>query len=124
VRKRYQEGQPPCNLKFRSNVMKKVLGRCNNHVQEVYLTELSDSERVRELMISTFDNYVIQRALATAIHIQAVKLVDSQVYRGLWFCYCCNICSCWKKRAIWDGIGGRDFVVIYGNETGATLNKV
>lgn len=63
--------------KFSSNVMEKCLDRCTDRVREVYLTELSDSERIRELMMDPFGNYVIQRALAVATHAQAVKLVDA-----------------------------------------------
>jgi len=63
--------------KFSSNVMEKCLDRCTDRVREVYLTELSDSERIRELMMDPFGNYVIQRALAVATHAQAVLLVDA-----------------------------------------------
>jgi len=45
--------------KFRSNVMEKCLDRCTDCVREVYLTELSNSERIRELMMDPFGNYVI-----------------------------------------------------------------
>ena len=63
--------------KFSSNVMEKCLERCTDRVKEHYLAELSDTERVRELMMDPFGNYVIQRALSVATHAQAVRLVES-----------------------------------------------
>lgn len=63
--------------KFSSNVMEKCLERCTDKVRELYLTELSDSERIRELMMDPFGNYVIQRALAVSTHAQAVQLVEA-----------------------------------------------
>ncbi len=63
--------------KFSSNVMEKCLERCTDRVRESYLEELSDQERIRELMMDPFGNYVIQRALAVASHTQALKLVDA-----------------------------------------------
>jgi Pumilio-family RNA binding repeat len=52
--------------KFSSNVMEKCLERCTDRVKEQYLHELSDTDRVRELMMDPFGNYVIQRALSVA----------------------------------------------------------
>ncbi len=63
--------------KFSSNVMEKCLERCTDRVKEHYLNELSDSERIRELMMDPFGNYVIQRALSVATHAQAVGLVEA-----------------------------------------------
>lgn len=63
--------------KFSSNVMEKCLERCTDKVREAYLEELSDQEKIRELMMDPFGNYVIQRALAVASHTQALKLVDA-----------------------------------------------
>ncbi|CAJ1962413.1 unnamed protein product [Cylindrotheca closterium] len=63
--------------KFSSNVMEKCLERCTDRVKEHYMEELSDSERVRELMMDPFGNYVVQRALSVATHAQAVRLVES-----------------------------------------------
>ena len=63
--------------KFSSNVMEKCLERCTDRVKEQYMQELSDSERVRELMMDPFGNYVVQRALSVATHAQAVRLVES-----------------------------------------------
>lgn len=63
--------------KFSSNVMEKCLERCTDKVREHYLAELSDSERIRELMMDPFGNYVIQRALAVSTHAQAVNLVEA-----------------------------------------------
>ena len=63
--------------KFSSNVMEKCLERCTDHVKECYLQELSDPERIRELMIDPFGNYVVQRALSVATHAQAVRLVEA-----------------------------------------------
>jgi len=63
--------------KFSSNVMEKCLERCTDKVREMYLSELSDSERIRELMMDPFGNYVIQRALAVSTHAQAVQLVEA-----------------------------------------------
>ena len=63
--------------KFSSNVMEKCLERCSDRVKEAYLLEMSDSERVRELMMDPFGNYVIQRALSVATHVQAIRLVEA-----------------------------------------------
>jgi len=63
--------------KFSSNVMEKCLERCTDKVREAYLEELSDPDRIRELMMDPFGNYVIQRALAVASHSQALTLVDA-----------------------------------------------
>jgi hypothetical protein len=63
--------------KFSSNVMEKCLERCTDHVKEHYLQELSDSERIRELMMDPFGNYVVQRALSVSTHAQAVRLVEA-----------------------------------------------
>jgi Pumilio-family RNA binding repeat len=63
--------------KFSSNVMEKCLERCTDRVKEQYLQELSDPERVRELMMDPFGNYVVQRALSVATHAQAVRLVEA-----------------------------------------------
>ena len=41
------------------------------------MDELSDTERVRELMMDPFGNYVVQRALSVATHAQAIRLVES-----------------------------------------------
>lgn len=63
--------------KFSSNVMEKCLERCTDRVRELYLKELSETDRIRELMTDPFGNYVIQRALAVATHSQAVQLVET-----------------------------------------------
>jgi len=63
--------------KFSSNVMEKCLERCADRVKEHYMQELSDAERVRELMMDPFGNYVVQRALSVATHTQAVRLVEA-----------------------------------------------
>ncbi|KAG7362860.1 Pumilio-family RNA binding repeat protein [Nitzschia inconspicua] len=63
--------------KFSSNVMEKCLERCTDRVKEQYLQELSDTDRVRELMMDPFGNYVVQRALSVATHAQAVRLVEA-----------------------------------------------
>jgi len=63
--------------KFSSNVMEKCLERCTDRVKEHYMQELSDSERIRELMMDPFGNYVVQRALSVATHTQAVRLVET-----------------------------------------------
>jgi Pumilio-family RNA binding repeat len=63
--------------KFSSNVMEKCLERCNDRVKEAYLLEMSDPERVRELMMDPFGNYVIQRAISVATHVQAIRLVEA-----------------------------------------------
>ena len=63
--------------KFSSNVMEKCLERCSDRVKEQYLDELSDSERIRELMMDPFGNYVVQRALSVSTHVQAVRLVEA-----------------------------------------------
>jgi len=41
------------------------------------MQELSDPERIRELMMDPFGNYVVQRALSVATHAQAVRLVEA-----------------------------------------------
>ena len=63
--------------KFSSNVMEKCLERCTDNVKEIYMQELSDTDRVRELMMDPFGNYVVQRALSVATHAQAVRLVEA-----------------------------------------------
>jgi len=63
--------------KFSSNVMEKCLERCTDRVKEHYMQELSDPERIRELMMDPFGNYVVQRALSVATHAQAVRLVEA-----------------------------------------------
>merc|ERR1711966_442800 len=63
--------------KFSSNVMEKCLERCTDRGKEHYMQELSDSERIRELMMDPFGNYVVQRALSVATHTQAVRLVET-----------------------------------------------
>lgn len=63
--------------KFSSNVVEKCLERCTDKVREQYLDELSDPERIRELMMDPFGNYVIQRALSVATHAQANLLVEA-----------------------------------------------
>lgn len=63
--------------KFSSNVMEKCLERCTDRVKEMYLQELSDPERIRELMMDPFGNYVVQRALSVATHTQAIRLVEA-----------------------------------------------
>lgn len=63
--------------KFSSNVMEKCLERCSDRVKEHYMQELSDPERIRELMMDPFGNYVVQRALSVATHAQAVRLVEA-----------------------------------------------
>jgi Pumilio-family RNA binding repeat len=63
--------------KFSSNVMEKCLERCSDQVKEAYLLEMSDPDRVRELMMDPFGNYVIQRAISVATHAQAVRLVEA-----------------------------------------------
>jgi len=63
--------------KFSSNVMEKCLERCADRVKEHYMQELSDPERVRELMMDPFGNYVVQRALSVSTHTQAVRLVEA-----------------------------------------------
>jgi hypothetical protein len=63
--------------KFSSNVMEKCLERCTDRIKEAYLQELSDPERIRELMMDPFGNYVVQRALSVATHAQAVRLVEA-----------------------------------------------
>ena len=63
--------------KFSSNVMEKCLERCTDSVKEMYMQELSDPERIRELMMDPFGNYVVQRALSVATHSQAVRLVEA-----------------------------------------------
>jgi hypothetical protein len=63
--------------KFSSNVMEKCLERCSDRVKEHYLAEMSDPDRIRELMMDPFGNYVVQRALAVATHAQAIRLVEA-----------------------------------------------
>jgi hypothetical protein len=63
--------------KFSSNVMEKCLERCTDQTKEHYMEELSDTNRVRELMMDPFGNYVVQRALSVATHVQAVRLVEA-----------------------------------------------
>jgi hypothetical protein len=63
--------------KFSSNVMEKCLERCTDRTKEYYLQELSDPDRIRELMMDPFGNYVVQRALSVASHAQAVRLVEA-----------------------------------------------
>lgn len=63
--------------KFSSNVMEKCLERCTDRVKELYLHEISDPERIRELMMDPFGNYVVQRALSVAAHAQAIRLVEA-----------------------------------------------
>mmetsp|Transcript_19592 Transcript_19592/g.27564 ORF Transcript_19592/g.27564 Transcript_19592/m.27564 type:complete len:1000 (-) Transcript_19592:257-3256(-) len=63
--------------KFSSNVMEKCLERCTDKIREQYLAEISQSDRIRELMIDPFGNYVIQRALSVASHSQAISLVEA-----------------------------------------------
>ncbi|KAL7579003.1 hypothetical protein ACA910_019047 [Epithemia clementina (nom. ined.)] len=63
--------------KFSSNVMEKCLERCSERVKECYMKEMSDPERVRELMMDPFGNYVVQRALSVATHAQAIRLVEA-----------------------------------------------
>ena len=41
------------------------------------MQELSDPERVMELMMDPFGNYVVQRALSVATHSQAIRLVEA-----------------------------------------------
>jgi len=63
--------------KFSSNVMEKCLERCTDAVKEMYMQELSDPDRIRELMMDPFGNYVVQRALSVATHAQAIRLVEA-----------------------------------------------
>ena len=63
--------------KFSSNVMEKCLERCTDRVREEYLNELNDSDRLRELMMDPFGNYVVQRALSVSTHSQAIRLVET-----------------------------------------------
>jgi len=63
--------------KFSSNVMEKCLERCTDRVREAYLNELNDSDRLRELMMDPFGNYVVQRALSVSTHAQAIRLVET-----------------------------------------------
>lgn len=63
--------------KFSSNVMEKCLERCADGTKELYLHEISDAERIRELMMDPFGNYVVQRALSVATHSQAIRLVEA-----------------------------------------------
>jgi hypothetical protein len=63
--------------KFSSNVMEKCLERCGDRVKESYVTEMCDPDRIRELMMDPFGNYVVQRALSVSTHGQAVRLVEA-----------------------------------------------
>ena len=63
--------------KFSSNVMEKCLERCSDGVKAMYLAEMSDTDRIRELMMDPFGNYVVQRALSVATHDQAIRLVEA-----------------------------------------------
>lgn len=63
--------------KFSSNVMEKCLERCSDRVKELYVQEMSDPDRIRELMMDPFGNYVVQRALSVSSHVQAVLLVEA-----------------------------------------------
>lgn len=63
--------------KFSSNVMEKCLERCNDRTKELYVQEMSDPNRVRELMMDPFGNYVVQRALSVSSHTQAIRLVEA-----------------------------------------------
>jgi hypothetical protein len=63
--------------KFSSNVMEKCLERCSDRVKEHYLAEMSDPDRIRELIMDPFGNYVVQRALSVATHAQAIRLVEA-----------------------------------------------
>lgn len=63
--------------KFSSNVIEKCLERCTDRVREEYLQELNDSDRIRELMMDPFGNYVVQRALSVSTHAQAIRLVET-----------------------------------------------
>jgi len=63
--------------KFSSNVMEKCLERSNDRVRELHLNELSSPDKIRELMIDPFGNYVVQKALSVATHSQAVRLVEA-----------------------------------------------
>jgi hypothetical protein len=63
--------------KFSSNVMEKCLERCSDRIKEMYLDEMSRPERIRELMMDPFGNYVVQRALSVATHTQAIRLVEA-----------------------------------------------
>jgi len=63
--------------KFSSNVMEKCLERCTDRVREEYLHELNDGNKIRELMMDPFGNYVVQRALSVSTHAQAIRLVET-----------------------------------------------
>jgi hypothetical protein len=63
--------------KFSSNVMEKCLERCSDRVKELYVQEMSEPDRIRELMMDPFGNYVVQRALSVSSHVQAVRLVEA-----------------------------------------------
>lgn len=63
--------------KFSSNVMEKCLERSSDRVRELHLQELSSPDKIRELMIDPFGNYVVQKALSVANHSQAVRLVEA-----------------------------------------------
>jgi len=63
--------------KFSSNVLEKCLERCSERVRDLYVNELCSSDRMRELMMDPFGNYVIQRALSVSSHEQALKLVET-----------------------------------------------
>ncbi len=57
--------------------MEKCLERCTDRVREEYLNELNDSDKIRELMMDPFGNYVVQRALSVSTHSQAIRLVET-----------------------------------------------
>lgn len=63
--------------KFSSNVMEKCLERCTDRVRQAYLDELNEADRIRELMMDPFGNYVVQRALSVSTHAQAIRLVET-----------------------------------------------
>lgn len=63
--------------KFSSNVMEKCLERSNDRIRELHLHELSSPDKIRELMVDPFGNYVVQKALSVATHAQAVGLVEA-----------------------------------------------
>lgn len=63
--------------KFSSNVMEKCLERSSEWVKELYLREISSQNKIRDLMQDPFGNYVVQRAILVATHVQAVRLVEA-----------------------------------------------
>jgi hypothetical protein len=63
--------------KFSSNVIEKCLEKCSSDMRELYLDEICNETKIRDLMTDPFGNYVVQRALGVASHTHAVKLVDS-----------------------------------------------